>query len=129
MSRRTSSERSHASSFERSVAKTPRTPSDPQLPALRSRRLGISGPPNCGMWIVARKWSFWAAMMEVMGSLRAPVLFVDGHQEQDALSLGQLDRDQVEGEDAALLAGPAGPDGADLFGTGEDVLALAVPPP
>src|SRR5688572_5136590 len=39
---------------------------------------------------------------------------------------GQLDRDQVERADAALLADLTGPDGADFFRMGEDVTPVFV---
>jgi len=50
----------------------------------------------------------------------------NGHKEENALTLGQLYRDDVERDDPAGLVALAGPDGADFFGTGEDVPALTV---
>lgn len=48
------------------------------------------------------------------------------HQEQDAIAVNQIGRDQVEIEDRAFLVAFAGPGSTDFFRTGQNVVAFVV---
>jgi len=49
-----------------------------------------------------------------------------GHQEHDALTLSEFDRDEIEGDDSSGLAGFTSPDGAYFLRTGADVPTFGV---